>query len=332
MNNTTEFLPKREKLRLLFAHAAYDMKPIFDGMETGIETIQVSNYEDLKSRLPEADVLVASGLWKNELLEHAPKLKYLQSVSAGTNQYDTTAFKARGIMLASGSGVNMNAVSDHAMALTLSLTRRIAFARDNQGKQSWRKEQRDPAAREDELPGKTMIVVGTGNIGNRIIRLARAFDMHVIGVRRNIAAGAGAGAGAANEVHPFTALKSLLPQADVLVLSCPLTDETRNLIDREALSLMKPTAILVNVARGGCVDEDALIEALEEGRIAGAGLDVTKIEPLPQESKLWTLPNVMLTPHSAGETKKYELNVLDILNENLDKLFGGSDALRNRVI
>lgn len=328
MSTTSVLFPARDKIRLCFAHGAYDMKPIFERMGLGLECFQVSTYEDLKDRLPDADVLIASGLWKNELLEHAPRLKYLQSVSSGTNQYDLDAFKARGILLASGSGVNMNAVSEHAIALMLSITRRIAYARDNQHKQIWRPEQRDPIEREDEMPGKTMLIVGTGNIGNRIARLATAFGMHVIGVRRNPAAGAGD----AHEVHGFTELKSLLPRADVVVLSCPLTDETRNLIDRDALAAFKSTAILINVARGGCVDEAALLDALDAGKIAGAGIDVMQTEPLPSASKLWGIPNVVVTPHAAGETRQYELNVLDILVQNLEKLWAGNTDLKNRVV
>lgn len=328
MSATPLLIPVREKIRLCFAHGAYDMKPIFERMGLGLDCFQVSNYEDLKARLPEADVLIASGLWKNELLEHAPRLKYLQSVSAGTNQYDLATFKKRGILLASGSGVNMNAVSEHAIALMLSITRRIAYARDNQHQHVWRPEQRDPMEREDEMPGKTMLIVGTGNIGNRIARLARAFDMHVIGVRRNPAMGAGD----AHEVHGFEDLKTLLPRADVVVLSCPLTDQTRNLIDRDALAVFKPTAILINVARGGCVDESALIGVLVEGRLAGAGLDVMQVEPLAANNKLWDIPNVVVTPHAAGETRRYELNVLAILAENLDRLWAGDTALKNRVV
>ncbi|MCX8995528.1 D-2-hydroxyacid dehydrogenase [Rhizobiaceae bacterium BDR2-2] len=327
MTLTNTLLPPRDKLKLLFAHGAYDMKPIFDAKDEGIETMQVSTYDDLRQRLPEADVLIVSGLWKNDLLDHAPRLKYLQSVSSGTNQYDTEAFKKRGILLASGQGVNMNAVSEHAIGLILSLTRRLALARDNQHRHHWRPEQRDPAEREGELPGKTMLLVGLGRIGDRIARLAKAFGMHVIGVRRNPQAGAGS----ADEVHAFTEIKSLIPRADIVVLSCPLTDETRNIIDREALALFARTAFLVNVARGGCVEEDALIEALEAGRIAGAGLDVTQVEPLPAESRLWSLPNVIITPHAAGETTRYEMNVLDILSGNLAKLWNGDAHIVNRI-
>ncbi|NVK44789.1 MAG: D-2-hydroxyacid dehydrogenase [Rhodobacteraceae bacterium] len=324
----TTVLPARKDLNILFAHGAYDMKPIFDGADHGISTQQVSTYADLEKALPEADVLVVSGLWKNDLLKHATKLKYIQSVSSGTNQYDIEAFKDRGIRLASGQGVNKNAVSEHAIGLLLSMTRRLAFARDNQHATFWRTEQTDPMLREDELSGKTMVIVGTGGIGDRIAKLAKAFDMKVIGVRRD----ASKGKGAADEVHSFKDLKSVLPQSDVLVLSCPLTDETRNIIDAEALSLLKDTALFINVARGACVDEEALIEVLKSEKIAGAGLDVTANEPLPADSPLWSLDNVVLTPHAAGETRRYELNVLSLLTQNLDRLWAGEAALVNQIV
>ena len=328
MTLTTTLLPAKDKLRLCFAHGAYNMKPIFDRAGHGIETIQVSTYDDLQACLPEVDVLVVSGLWKNDLLASAGRLKYLQSVSSGTNQYDLAALRERGIVLASGQGVNKNAVSEHAIGLMLSLTRRLALARDNQAKAWWRPEQTDPAEREDELPGKTMLIVGLGGIGDRIARLAKAFDMKVIGVRRDPARGAGF----ADEVHSFRDVKALLPRADVVVLSCPLTDETRNMIDAEAIALLKPTAFLINVARGGCVEEPALIAALQAGHFAGAGLDVMAVEPLPKDSPLWSMPNVVLTPHTAGETRRYEVNVLDILTRNLDKLWAGDTALVNRIV
>lgn len=178
-------LPARDKLHILFAHGAYDMKQIFDAQTTGIKTSQVSNRDDLVKALPEADVLVTSMMWSNDLLPLATNLKFIQSVSSGTNHYDKAAFAAQGIRLASGAGVNKNAVSEHALGLTLSLTRRLALARDNQHAKFWRTEQTDPMLREDELPGKTMVIVGTGGIGDRIARLAKAFDMTVVGVRRD---------------------------------------------------------------------------------------------------------------------------------------------------
>jgi phosphoglycerate dehydrogenase-like enzyme len=321
-------LPEADKITICFAHGAYDMKPVFDGRDYGVTTIQVDNYADLEKVIPEVDVLVTSMMWKNDLLPRATKLKYLQSVSSGTNQYDKDAFAKQGIRLASGQGVNMNAVSEHAIGLLLSLTRRLATARDNQHKGFWRPEQRDPMLREDELAGKTMIIVGTGGIGNRIAKIAKALDMTVIGVRRDPAKGKGA----ADEMYAFGDLHMLLPRADVVVLSCPLTDETAGIIDAKALGLMTSDAILINVARGGCVDQAALTEALAQGRIAGAGLDVFASEPLAAESPLWKIENVVATPHTAGETRRYELNVLNLLEQNLQNLWMGRSDLVNQIV
>jgi phosphoglycerate dehydrogenase-like enzyme len=135
-----------------------------------------------------------------------------------------------------------------------------------------------------------------------------------------------------DEVHPQEALSDLLPRADVVVLTCPLTPETENLIGSAALARMKPSAYLVNVARGRVVDEPALIEALAARQIAGAALDVTVTEPLPADSPLWAMPHVLLTPHTGGETRAYEEDLIDILLENLGRLQSGETVLRNGVV
>src|SRR5581483_7836792 len=159
-------------------------------------------------------------------------------------------------------------------------------------------------------------IVGLGQIGGRIAELAKAFDMRVIGLRRDPEAGRGA----ADAVRAMAELPVLLPEADFVVLSCPLTPETEHLIDASALDRMKPSAYLDNVARGRVVEEGALTAALAEHRIAGAGLDVTADEPLAADSPLWSMPHVLVTPHTAGETRRYEDNVIEILRDNLDRL------------
>jgi phosphoglycerate dehydrogenase-like enzyme len=186
----------------------------------------------------------------------------------------------------------------------------------------------DPLAREQEIGGLRAAVVGFGRIGRRVGRLLKAFDVHVTGLRRD----AGPDAEAADAVRPIGALHEALAEADIVILTCPLTPETTGLIGREALSRMKPSAILINVARGKVVDEPALVAALREGRIAAAGLDVTAEEPLPAESPLWSMPNVLITPHSAGETGRYEANVVDLLEENLGRLWRGERTLMNGVV
>jgi phosphoglycerate dehydrogenase-like enzyme len=133
-------------------------------------------------------------------------------------------------------------------------------------------------------------------------------------------------------VHPLAALAEFLPRADFVALTCPLTDETRGVIGAEALGLVPPGACLVNVARGPCVVETDLVAALREGRLAGAAVDCTDPEPPAADSPLWGLPNVLITPHTAGETRKYETNVIEILLENLDRLWRGEVTLRNGVV
>jgi phosphoglycerate dehydrogenase-like enzyme len=321
-------IPRKDGLTICFAHVAYQLQRQFERRNLGLNSFQVWSSDELDARIGEADVLVISGLWRDELVERGRKLRFIQSIGAGVDQFPKELLAERGIRLASARGVNLRAVSEHAMALILALSRRLPEARDNQARHVWRGMIGDLSEREDELGGKTLIIVGLGGIGGRLAELAKAFDLNVIGFRREPSAGKGA----ADSVHELSALNSLLPQADFIALTCPLTKETENLIDDEALGRMKRSAFVVNVARGRCVDEDALVAALAEGRIAGAAIDVTAEEPLAAYSPLWDLPNAFVTPHTGGETRHYEDNVLDILQDNLDRMWRGEVTLRNQVV
>ena len=321
-------LPEKTKLAICFAHIAYGLQDRFAARGTGIRSFQAWSRDELVARLPEAEVLVISGLWRNDLLGAAPKLRFIQSVGAGTDQFDRELLAKRGVRLASAKGVNERAVSEHAMGLILALTRKLPEARDNQAKRVFRGMIGKIDQREDELAGKTLLIIGLGGIGRRLANLAGAFEMRVIGVRRDPKSGANG----ADEVHGLEALKSLLPNADVVALTCPLTPQTEKIINAEALALMKPAALLVNVARGRCIDEEAIVAALEKEVIAASALDVFVEEPLPPSSPLWTAKNVFITPHTAGETRRYEENVIDVLLDNLDRLRRGEKELRNQVV
>ncbi len=323
-----DMIPPKDQLAICFAHVAYQLHERFAVLETGIASFAVRDRESLESQVGEADVLVISGLWHNGLLDRAKKLRFIQAIGAGTDQFARDELAERGIRLASSRGVNARAVAEHAMALILALSRRLPEARDNQIKRVWRQMIGDLARREDELGGKTLLIVGLGDIGGRLARLAKAFEMRVVGLRRSPAAGRGA----ADAVHTMGELKSLLPEADFVVLSCPLTAETEKLIDAEAFARMRSLAYLVNVARGRVVDEAALIEALAARRIAGAGIDVTVEEPLAPTSPLWGMEHVLITPHTAGETRRYEDNVIEILRDNLERLRRGDEELCNQVV
>jgi D-2-hydroxyacid dehydrogenase (NADP+) len=321
-------LPPRESVTICFAHAAYQMKTCWDALNTGIASFEVRDRAELDRRAREADVIVASGMWHNGLIQSASNLKFIQSISSGTDQYDKPALAAAGIRLASAAGVNARAVAEHAIGLILALSRRLPEARDNQAQRVWRGMIGDPTQREDELGGKTLIIVGLGRIGGRLARLAKAFDMRVIGFRAN----PGAGAGDADSVHGLAELSEHLPKADFVALTCPLNPETKHTINAAALGRMKKSAFLVNTARGGCVDEPALIAALQAGAIAGAALDCTDPEPPVAENPLWAMPNVLIVPHTGGETTRYEKNVNDILLENLNRLWRRETVLRNQVV
>jgi phosphoglycerate dehydrogenase-like enzyme len=225
----------------------------------------------------------------------------------------------RGIRLASAKGVNRNAVSEHAMSMVLAFTRHLHSSRDYQRQRHWRGMITDLSLREEELGGKTMLIIGLGEIGSRLARLAKAFEMRVIGTKRDV----NSVSGPVDEVYTPDKLPDLLPQADFVVLTCPLTPATEKLINEPMLARMKRSAYLINVARGGCVDEPALVEALQNGLIAGAGLDHFWDEPLPESSPFWLMPHVILTPHTAGETRLYEENVINILLDNLNRLWRG---------
>ena len=321
-------LPARDRLTICFAHIAYQMQARFEARNAGIESFQVRSPEELAARIGEADVLVLSGLWRNDLIPAAARLKLIQSISAGTDQYDRAALAAAGIRLASAQGANARAVAEHAMALILAMTRRLPEARDNQAKKHWRGMIGDLAIREDELGGKTLVIVGLGRIGGRLAQLARAFDMRVIGVRRDPTGGLNG----ADEVHALSALPDLLGAADIVALTCPLTPETEGLIDAAALARMKSGAWLVNAARGRCVNEAALLAALQAGHLSGAALDVAASEPPGPDWPFWELPNVFVTPHTGGETRAYEDNVIDLLLENIARLERGEAVLKNQVV
>ena len=317
-----------QKITIHFAHAAYPLSARFAHRETGIPHFQTWTLEETRARIGEAEVLVISGFWRNDVLLEAPQLRFVQSCAAGYDHFDQDAIRGRGVRLAAAGGANVNAVSDHAMALVLALSRQLHTGRDNQRAKHWRSMISEIAQREDELPGKTMLIFGLGKIGSRIARLAKAFDVTVLGVKRDTAVSVEG----VDELHPPDALPALLPRANFVVLACPLTAATRNVIDSRALATMAPGSYLVNVARGGCVDEGALIEALQSGAIAGAAIDVVAEEPLAADSPLWSLENCLLTPHTGGETRKYEENVLDILLDNLDLLSQDTEPLRNQVV
>jgi len=324
----SENFPSAENTTVHFAHVAYRMEERYAARSPQVKYFQTWTAEDTMNRIEDADVFVVSGYWDNALLQRASNLKYIQSIGAGYDQFPLDELKKRGIRLANASGVNQNAVAEHAMSMILGLNRHIHTGRDNQSNHTWRGMLGDLTLREDELISKTMLIVGMGAIGSRLARFAKAFDMNVIATKRDPSTAEGP----ADQVFTADKLNELVPQADFLVLTCPLTPETTNIVDADVLASMKDTAYLINVARGQCVDEPALAEALKSGQIQGAGIDHFWDEPLGSDSEFWDMENVIITPHTGGETRLYEERVIDILDDNLGRLWNGETDLRNEIV
>jgi D-2-hydroxyacid dehydrogenase (NADP+) len=272
--------------------------------------------------LPEVEI--ATGHVPPTLLARMPNLRWYQQWGAGADWLMRhPEIAARDFVITNASGVHAIQISEHILALLLAFARRLPQAMRAQLRGEWQREERQDIF---EMAGKTMLLIGVGAIGERTARLAAALDVRVIGVRRDPTAPA---PGVARMIGPER-LAEALPEADFIVLTVPLTPDTRHIIGERELRLMKPTALIVNIGRGGTIDEAALIRALAEGWIAGAGLDVFEKEPLPPDSPLWRMENVIITAHYAGATPHYSERALAIFLDNLRRYKAG-EPLRNVV-
>jgi D-2-hydroxyacid dehydrogenase (NADP+) len=261
-----------------------------------------------------ADVLLLSNAtWDDAYLGGLAPGTWIQSMSAGNDRVPLDALRDRGVTFARGT-VHGSAVAEHALALALALLRGVPAFRDRQHEHAW---DRSLGTELGSLAGRTLTVVGLGAVGEAVVQRALAFEADVVGVTRRPNAYEGRLAGEA--VHPPEALLDVLERTDVLVLACPLTDETCGLIDTEALDALPETAVLVNVARGPVVEEAALVAAIRGDAIAGAGLDVFDEEPLPEDSPLWDLEEVVVTPHVAVHSRWYADRVVERFLESYDR-------------
>ena len=259
-----------------------------------------------------------------EAVRAAPGLRWVQATSAGAGEQISSAGlsddELRRVTVTSAAGVHAGPLAEFAL---LGL---LAFAKDLPRLLADQRARRWGHYPVDELSGRTLLIVGLGQIGAEVARLAAAFGMRVIGLNRT-------GAGdypSVDELARIGALREWLPRADAIVISLPLTDATRRLIDAAAIGEIKAGATLVNVGRGAVIDEDALVEALREGRLAGAALDVVATEPLDQDSPLWELPNVLLSPHTAGLSVRENERIVSLFAENLRRYLRDGELL-NRV-
>lgn len=275
--------------------------------------------KEYDSLLAGADVLYGNRI-PRDLFGRAPKLKWIQVTSAGVERFLTAEMLASPVLLTNVSGIHATPIGEFVLGLMLMFVKQAPLFFQGKQEKQWQR-----GLDLDVLRGKTVGIVGLGNIGREVARLCKAFGMKVMATRRSVKR-----VGKSRFVDiilPTDQLPQLLAESDFVVLTLSYTPETDKIIGEKELRAMKPSAHLINIARGGVIDEEALIRALEEDWIKGAGLDVFAVEPLPEDSKLWELPNVILSPHVSGSHGEYDIKATGIFTENLRRYLDGRKLL-----
>ena len=262
----------------------------------------------------EADVF--TGHPRPQWLKNASKLRWLHLQSAGVNGYEKRELYAReDIIVTRAAGVHAPSMAEHALAMALSLTRKLPELYQNQMSGVWR-----PAHARKELHGADVLMLGTGYLAAAITPLVKAFGCRITGLRRDTDKPMPADY---DRMLPPEKLHEALAGADYIFSTLPLTEKTRHILDRAAFAAVKPGAVLVNIGRGGTIDHEAMLEALNDGRLAGAGLDVTEPEPLPEGHPLWKAPNVIIKPHCSAWSDATDRRRWETFLRNLDLFLAG---------
>ncbi|MCZ8516051.1 D-2-hydroxyacid dehydrogenase [Paenibacillus filicis] len=264
--------------------------------------------EQWSVHLEDAEILVG---WNETAAEQClhpnTKLKWVQNWGAGVDQMPLAKMAALRIILTNASGVHAFPISETILAMMLAFSRKLHLSIRHQVQSIWKS-----TGELHEIHGQTMGVIGVGAIGEETARLGKAFGMEVLGVRRS-----GEPSPYVDRMFDHSGLDEVLRLSDFVIATLPLTPETRHLFGRREFALMKPSAHFINIGRGGTANTEALLEALREGQISGAGLDVFEQEPLPETSPLWQLDNVIITPHNSGSTVYYDDRAMEIFLTNL---------------
>lgn len=291
------------------------------------EILCVTDQEQLSAQLPETEILCSFSVPAN-WRELTPNLRWLQYPGAGVDGLRSSGLldAQSEVVVTSAAGIHATTISEYVFGSMLMFNWNWPQMVRLQDGHVWARSAGWYNLGGRELAGQTLGVVGLGSIGRRIAQVGRAFGMRVLGMRRSFT-GEDASDPDVDQSYPPSALRELLGQSDYVVLSVPLTPETEHMIGEAELRSMKSNAYLVNIARGRVIDEQALIRALREGWIAGAGLDVAEVEPLPANSPLYTMPNVILTPHIAGVSVHYESRLAHLFAENLRRYRAGEPLL-----
>ena len=279
-----------------------------------LQITQRNSYEGVEEALRDVEILFTLSL-RPEQFATAPKLRWIHAPSAAVHQLLFPELVKSEVIVTNSREVHGPVVAEHVMALIFALAKKIPQAVILQEKRIWGQEAIwKEGAHPREIAGATLGLIGVGSIGRRVAQMASALSMRVIAVREHVEEGKPDGVEA---VFAPSQLDDMLKQSDYVVLAAPLIAATQGLINADRLAVMKPEACLINVGRGPQVDEAALITALRTRRIAGAALDVFEREPLPPESPLWNVDNLLITPHTAGLTDKLWHRHYELFSDNL---------------
>lgn len=271
-----------------------------------------------------ADAEVAFGSVKETVFKAAPNLKWVQSGSAGVEwMRNTPSLIESDVQVTNTRGAHATTIAEHTFGMLILLARRFDELYEAQKRKEWI---RGSQTRRDGLVGMTMGIIGLGQIGRAIAKRAHAFEMKVIAVDVNKVPKPDY----VSAVRLLDGLPELMRNSDVVVVATPITPETRGMLGPNELKLMKSTAYLLVMSRGGIIDEPTLAQMLRDNALAGAGLDVAAIEPLPAESELWDCPNIIITPHNSPRSEQTRANVMSIMMENLRRYIDGK-PLENLV-
>ena len=272
---------------------------------------------------PDADVVFALGLAR-DTAARATRLRWVHCSAHAVGHFPLADFASRGITVTNSRGIQSTPIAEHVMGCLLALARRLPHTLRHQEERVWLPNQLTGRASPWLIAGKTMGIIGLGTLGRAIAARAKAFDMRVIGMRRHPERDVPAGI---DRVVARVDVDRLLEEADVIVLAAPWTPGTDQILDAAAIAKAKPGAVVINVARGQLMDESALAEALTSGKLGGAVLDVFTTEPLPPDSPFWSMPNVIITPHTSGFRTGHFDAVINLFSQNLQRFERGGDLL-----
>lgn len=289
---------------------------------------------EVLAALPGARVYIGYGI-APEILTDGEELEWVHTASAGVGKSLSPEMLESAVLFTNSAGIHGPPMAETVLAMILHFGRGLDFAERGKAIRAWHNEPfYDVAGPARELAHSTVGILGLGGVGREVAWRARALGARVIGLKRRPSDAAAGSGGPSVEgvevVHGPEGLATLASESDYLIVTAPHTEDTRGMVSREVLSLMKNDAVLINVSRGALIDEAALVESLRAGRLRGAGLDVFSVEPLPEDHDLWDLPNVVITPHVSPVTRGFWRREVDLIVENLDRFLGGG-TLRNLV-